>query len=366
MNTVIGAETIILTLVIGGDSQSKDVVGGIGLSLQLHGKALVTYPANRGSEAAISLSLGFNADFVIENHRKNWVAWSKVGEASFVLDLVNDAGFMPMKWDGYVFGVKQLDDMIVVYGTRGVSAIFPASASPTFGLRELVPIGIKSKNAFAGTIAVHYFIDRLGALWQLNNSRNPASRRVVRLGYEEYLEPLVNPCLFFDEYLNRLLISSTAIGYIYTDKGMGGGYGNLSGYCYDAGTILVASPTEISTPLFNFTTDIVDFGERGQKTIESIQVGTDAPEVLEVAYDYRYGITQSFVSTHWIRLNREGVAYLRCAGTEFRIKLRSVVLQALEVDYLNVQYKLTDRRFRRSAKNVAGDLVSNNTPQEVA
>jgi len=307
----------------------------------------------------IRLNFELRGEYVIESSRRNWVGWSKIGEASFVLDRVNDAGFRPMTWRGQVLALKQLQNDAIVYGTHGITRMYPSGV--TFGFRDLLPVGIKSKNAVCGSLAIHYFIDRNDQFWSVTD------RDVSFLGFQEYFCTLENPQMFYDEYLTRVIISDSAGGFIYTVSGLGGGYGNLSAYTYLEGALVTQSPNEILHPPLELTTDIIDLGRRGQKTLESVHVGTDTSERLFLAYDYRFSKSTAFASTNWTIINPSGVGFLKCAGEEFRIKLRSYHLTDFAIDYLNINYKTTDQRFSRSALvpisqgAFAGDLRSDNT-----
>ncbi len=75
---------------------------------------------------------------VANEERKNWVAWSKIGNVSFELDRVNDAGFRPMSWAGYVYQTLQLGNNVIIYGSGGVTRAFPVSSpAPTFGFKDI-------------------------------------------------------------------------------------------------------------------------------------------------------------------------------------------------------------------------------------
>jgi hypothetical protein len=101
--------------------------------------------------------------------------------------------------------------------------------------------------------------------------------------------------------------------------------------------------------------------------LESVHVGTDTDQRLFLSYDYRFSKSSNFVSTPWVIVNPSGVGFLKCAGEEFRIKVRSFYLTEFQIDYININYKTTDQRFSRSALvpiaqgAFAGDLRSDNT-----
>lgn len=333
---------ISLELKLGGHSLSATVTeAGIILSLRLGGGTIDSSVA-RVNGILLSLSLG--ADPVIETTRLNWVGWSKIGEASFVLDVTNDAGFRPMNWSGKVYAIKQLGKGAVVYGSNGITLMSPvASPAPTFSFRDLSFLGLLSKDAVCGTEFLHYFIDAKYQLWKLT------AEGLTKLDFNEFLKVLVAPTLFYDEYIKHVLISDSEHGFILAEDRLGDGYANLSGYVYESGELLVSSPLLINYEPLSLTTDILDFGRRSQKTLTNVQVGTDVPEWLEIAYDYRFDLKEDWRCTRWVRLNKEATAYLTCAGIEFRVKVRARRLTSLDVDYINISFKTTDQRFSRSA-----------------
>lgn len=289
----------------------------------------------------ISLSLTLNGEPVQESHRRNWVGWSKIGEASFILDVTNDAGFRPMSWSGEIYAIKQLGKGAVVYGDNGITLMSPAQA--TFAFRDLALIGLLARDAVCGDDTTHYFIDKKFQLWKLS------AEGATYLNFSEYLGVLSNPVMHYDQFLKHVLISDSAHGFVLVADKLGSGYTQLSGYVYESGSLLIAGPQLVTVEPLSFTTDILDFGRRSQKTLTNVQVGTDAPEQLEVAYDYRLGIRDAWRTTRYIRLNKEGIMYLPCVGIEFRIKLRSRHAVSCDIDYLNISFKTTDQRFSRSA-----------------
>jgi hypothetical protein len=328
----------------------------IRLLVRLQGDTAIGIPVAVNTQ--IRLELKITGEFIIESARRNWVGWSKIGSASFVLDRVNDAGFRPMDWRGQVLALKQLQNSAIIYGSAGITKMTPSGV--TFGFRNILPIGIKSKGSVCGSLAIHYFIDRNDQLWSLTDDE------VNLLDFAEYLAELSNPQLFYDEFLLRVIISDAQNGFIYTASGLGGGYGNLSAYTHLLGALVTQSPNNIIQSPLDFVTDVIDFGRRGQKTLESVHVGTDTTERLFLGYDYRFSKSSQFASTPWVVVNPSGVGFLKCAGEEFRIKIRSFHLTDFAVDYININYKTTDQRFSRSALvpisqgAFAGDLRSDN------
>ena len=293
-----------------------------------------------------------NMDMHIIPAGSHIMGWGKVGEARFILDRTNDAGFRPLEHPGEVLAMRQLGDRrIIIYASNGISTMVPVAApngTPTWHFETLSHLGIRWKDAVCGNRSQHYFLDAEGSLCRLSE------QGIESLDYQEFLAPLDPPVLmFYDEFEGRVYISNKDYGFIYEEgSGMGAGWGSLTGLVCLNPTRRFLSHAPLDLPVFELVTNIIDFGYRGQKTLESVQLGTGLNIVgsLSVAYDFRYDQDGRFWrTTHWQRVNREGVAYLKCAGIEFRIRVRSdMPMPGIDLDYINVQYKVTDRRFLRS------------------
>jgi hypothetical protein len=276
-----------------------------------------------------------------------WVGWSKIGEAKFSADLVNDAGYMPMDWPGVVYLVKQLGKNVIVYGSGGVTLLYPVKEpAPTFGKQNIMLTGAMCKTAIAGDEHMHFFLDIAGVLWRLS-SEGPE-----RLGYEDYFSTLNNPILSYDSYKRYLFVSDPDNGYMLTMAGLGGGYAGITGFLKDVGGGKFIAPSAVVTPPLNIVTDVIDMKYRGLKTVESVQFGLNVDDAAYAAIDFRYSKDADWRTSHWVRLSPEGVAFIRVSGLEFRFRLQLQEYAFCEVSYLNIQYKKTDNRFVRSNMGV--------------
>jgi len=102
------------------------------------------------------------------------------------------------------------------------------------------------------------------------------------------------------------------------------------------------------------TTDIMDFGHKGIKTIQWLEVGYGAVHASDKVYvkvHYRYNKIDAFSSTDYILVNDEGYAYVPAGGTEFKFEVfydsNGYMTDTRYIDYVNVKYKATDKRFIR-------------------
>lgn len=296
-----------------------------------------TYAAGVLVEGGIDISVNLVAEWYSISGRENWVAWSKIGEASFVMDKTNEAGLRPMSWNGWAWKVYQLDDMAVVYGENGITMMYPVdSPAASFGFKDISRVGIISSHAVAGSKHVHYFITSTGDLWKLTK-QGPE-----KLGFREFLIVLADPHLLYDEANQRLFISDGETGYVFKD-GLGGGYATITGITNN----YASSPSALVDIPISIMTDTVDLGHRGIKTITFVEIGTDTTENLFVALDFRYTKDEEWRTSDWVQTNPEGVARISVAAVEFRVRIKQTTFDELRIDYINVRHQRADRRFLR-------------------
>jgi hypothetical protein len=304
-------------------------------------------------EDELSVETLISGTAVANTNRQNWVGWSKIGNVSFELDLTNDAGFRPMEWGGYVYQVKRLGGNVVIYGKVGITMAMPVGEpAPTFGFKELANFGIKNKTAVCGDEFVHFFINHIGALYKLTTNG------LEYLGYEEFLFPLVNPVIIYDDVDNRLYIGDSTSGYIYNDTSLTGGYAGMTGLLRIDYLKAGIGPSEIVIQPVSICTDVMDFRSRGLKTIESMQFGVNSSKHLYAAIDYRYSKDKAFKTSRWTKVNDDGIANLRVAGVEFRIRLKALEYGEFELSYINIQFKPFDKRSVRGPIGVEGQGTS--------
>ncbi len=333
-----------------GASLSSTFTGDTTIQVEVGLTGSGVLPVIVSTDTSIDLTLELAGEATSNSQKSNWIGWSKIGEVAFDLDSMNDAGYKALDWSGYVYAILPLGKNAVVYGSGGVTLLYPVgNPYPTFGFKQISTIGVLAKGAVCGTFSQHFFIDNLGQMWQLSEEKG-----LKLLDYAEYFSGLVNPTLLYDEYRQRALIGDGSVGYTLTTDGLGGGYEELTGFAYIDGAVIVTSPGPLNRRPLQFTTNIIDFKHRGMKSIESVQIGTDSNEELYIAYDYRFKKDTAFRSTLWTRVNKEGVGHLKASGVEFRVKLRVLLAHDFDIDYITIQFKNIDRRFTRGPRESVG------------
>jgi len=277
----------------------------------------------------MDFSLSISGDYASAGKRLSWVKWPRIGTLDFTIDKSNRAGEMPMDWPGSVTGLRKLGDRIISYGSNGVSILTPAGKM--FGLNTIHKTGLLGRDASAGSDFVHFFIDKVGRLYQFDTA-------LKLLDYREYLASLTNPVLTLDMEEHLLYICDGTNGYIYSpdSKSLGKGPPNVSGIGYQDGTQYAVAPAAVVTPAFEICTDIYDFGTRQFKSVFMLNFGTNLSGQLQAAMDFRRDITDSFTTTPWVDVSERGWAKITRKGSEFRFRARLASYEYFELDRFEV------------------------------
>uniref|UniRef100_A0A6M3KQT6 Uncharacterized protein n=1 Tax=viral metagenome TaxID=1070528 RepID=A0A6M3KQT6_9ZZZZ len=289
----------------------------------------------------VTVSISPNADMITEGVKKNWVKWSNIGNLDFTVWKDNIAGERPLDWKGWVYDVKKLGNKVVVYGQNGVSLLAPSGS--TYGLLSVHRVGLKGRQAVAGNEKVQFFVDSTGRLYSIGETVMKASLFETSiypnlLDYSEYLVGMGDLVLSWDEVNNLLYICDGISGYVYSadSKSLGSGPINVTGVGGQSGTAYIAASGTIANPVFEICTDIYDMGSRKNKTISSIELGTDVTGDLWASIDYRLDKADAFSSLSWHRVNPSGISPIPCFGLEFRFRVKRTTYAYFELDYIKV------------------------------
>jgi len=285
-------------------------------------------------ENTSELAVSSEAYMYTQPAKANWIKWSHIGSIDFTINRGSVAGEALLDWSGLVYQILQLGTKVIVYGLNGVSIMTPHGIS--YGMQTIHRRGIKGRNACLGLDSEHFFIDDLGDLYIIKE-------QLQLLGYREYLSKLTSPVLSYDNSSELLYICDDTYGFVYNPKtqSLGEGPVNITGIQQKNNITYIAAPSNIIVPVLEIWTDIIDFGTRDAKTIESIEVGTDLIRNLLVNIEFRNNKSSVFQRLSWEVCNPAGISYLFCHGVEFRIGLKLTSFDYLEIDYLNIKGRIT-------------------------
>jgi hypothetical protein len=222
--------------------------------------------------------------------------------------------------------------------------------------------GIVARGAVAGDDNNHVYMDQSGLLMQIK-----ASLEVVPLGYREYLFNSIGSDILISHVTNpqnldtfgEFYISDGSRNWGLTKNGLfQHGQSITSAYYFQGATVGLGS--DLSNPsdiVGRIGQDVIDFKLPGLKTIEHIRligretIWSDEDDIdLTVALDYRYamGDDQSWSTTSYKGVNKEGVVAFPVTALEFRLRILISDYEKLDIEYAEFSIKHGDKRFKRS------------------
>jgi hypothetical protein len=108
---------------------------------------------------------------------------------------------------------------------------------------------------------------------------------------------------------------------------------------------MVGSAIELTDRTAKWKTSAFDLGSRDSKSIEYLELGTDADWTASA--EWKNANINSFVTCPSIPVRRESAGRLKISGVDFKLRLTCNV--PAELDYVTVRYKQQARRFKRGA-----------------
>jgi len=272
------------------------------------------------------------------------VAWSDIGSAVFTLDRKNEAGYREQDFSGPVVEVKKLGQAAVVYGYNGVSAYAPVTVPvATFSYKNLSSVGIFNKGAVAGDDKEHCFVGSDGYIYKIDSTF-----KVTQMGYQEYITQLTDGLVIvnFDASTGDYYFSDGVKSFILTPKGMAEIYQRISTLERYNGVKYGVSSDDTDSS-FLAVTDRMDFGFRGRKSSECIEISAQGSGSFSAAVDWRNGPGESFQRTDWVPVNDQGVARIKVSAVEFRFAIKCTVCTDAFLSSMKVRYKMDDMKSLR-------------------
>ena len=309
-----------------------------------------------------------------------WVEYNYVAASTFTIDNItvtkddaeeesmalhyarrNESGAMPMDFQGTVLKTLPLRNQVMVYGVDGVSALIPSSQPfPTFGLREGVHrLGIASRDAAAGDINEHVFVDTSGVLYKVDGEGV-----IERLGFEEFLSPLLGQQFTINYDPNRQGYhitgdtGSNVESYYLTKENKLSKHHQLVSSIYhrDGGLIGIGEDDATPTTLA-WKSNIIDFGWNEIKYLSWVEIAYTNITSLTVEVEYRHAKADSFVSLGTRIGSPDGRFFIGASGVEFQITLAGTTAAGAEIERIDVRYDSHDNRTARSPRRKSPSLT---------
>lgn len=318
--------------------------------------------------------------------KKNFVAWTSIGDGSFLRNLLflnkivtgpfeeqtdtnwnqwivealqrGDFGFMPMPFSGEVQALVPQGDAVVAYGTNGIAYLNLAPANELmtggYGAIPITHVGIHDRGSAIEAGGQQVFLGSDGALYSFDPKEG-----MQFLDYQDTFAPLISAgqecAMAFDARERQVYINFPNAAYIFT-PGLGlAQSGRIVSFVERIeGSAVYAVGSSVETTL-QAVTNSFDMDSSALKTITLVTLGmnVDSGQTISVAIDYRYRRNDPYVRTPAIQTNKEGSVFLRVTGIDFRIIVNGALDVQTDINFIEVRYQQTDKRYRRGPSDLA-------------
>ena len=276
----------------------------------------------------------------------------------------NTCGIMPMPFYGEVMSMKPLGKNVVVFGSDGVAALYLAQS--TYGMEELLKIGLLSRDSVAGDETGYIFLTSDGNLWSVDGEL-----KIERLGYQEFLKDLDpdTTVMTFDPMERDYYIATADECYVLSRDGrLSQGYRSPTGFVKELapqiGSSQVFDPDQ-SLAVWadnslgfdaSFKTDIYSLTPGSTDTLHSVAIESPQSYTISVRPHFRTKLSAAFTAGSWTAIDANGEAILNVTGEEFQLELKVASSVASTVPDIDIDS--VDINFMGVGKRTIGTLIS--------
>ena len=244
---------------------------------------------------------------------------------------------------------EQLGVRIIIYTDGGVYAAMQKEEGGFF-VQKLLVTSVTSPQHVAIGVGRHYAVDRQGVLWVFYEDSLPK-----KLGYQHLLGDIVGDSgfkLFYDQRGEDLYIAGNGVGYKLHGESLSEISSITTGVFEELATAtpsLAGTYRGTNSSTFELLTHIGEAARRSQKHIHSVEVGYRGLTNVTVSAQVQYQRGAAWQSTAAIPVNKEGVAFVRVAGADFKIKVAGEISDraSATIDKITVRWRPTDSRYIR-------------------
>jgi hypothetical protein len=339
----------VLTSVDGGLFISVTVDGGIATVVSsVESEAFLSNPFG---EAEIVVVSSVSGQFVPTYTGSNKVMWSDIGSLDFAQSINNIAGWKALEFEGSAWRALRFKNTVIVYGSGGVSVLFPIS-DPVSTWSELLldSGGILNPRAVVETPDGHLFIGRDYQLYSiLENSKSLRSTAIPvinKLGFREFIQSLEgSPRMFHEPVTRRTFISGTNKTLLISEGEMTEVPIEIQGAIFTS-TLRVCQSAQ-ANELVRLRTQELRFGNTNFKTLVSIAFDFDLFNVtLPMCSIYiRDTATKLFVLAKTVKITDSGQAFPALTCAECMIEVSFVPLSKLAIRKFDITIQYSDKRF---------------------
>ena len=307
------------------------------------------------------------------------MVWSGIGNFEFNPVTDPTAGFRRIPFPNSIgkqptiYKIFPHHTGLVIYSDAGRAflSLEAVESTATYSLQPLKGLGIASGNHVAGNQYIQGFIDLYGDfwVWELQHATVKFDGGVVKkLGYRSYIKELLDysseedhrVIVSYIDKTKRFYISNGNQCLVINEFGACGIFQCVSSVIvgYDGrlyGTFRNTQDTE-----GRFVSGEVDFGTRALKSVESMigSIKHASDSSLHFAVDWRMSNDTPFKRTPWKPTGPQGEAVIKVTAAAFRICGRISNYVDAEIEYLALNLKYPDNRFKRGPTLDPANVVS--------
>jgi hypothetical protein len=269
--------------------------------------------------------------------------WSMIGFMNFTPEQNNEAGYRRCPYGGIVQHTKRMDDFVVGYSSKGIVFLMPVGEPvTTFGFKEVCDVGIINQGAMNGNLTRHIFVGEDFII------REVTKEGVKELGYQSYMEQLVGEDIIvsYDSHTKDFYIGNSTKTFLLSLYGMTEVQQHPSAvWRSNNGSYML--PETVDSRMPTITSEPIDMGYAGQKTIATIESDVAVVDGPEAGADYTNNNTLWGIATYK-PINDQGIVALAVSGNAFRASLRfAEIYNNTRISYIKIRFKMTDLRGMR-------------------
>jgi hypothetical protein len=286
----------------------------------------------------------------------NAIIWSAIGAMDFDPFVNRTAGFSSLiaaRGDGTLCQIQRLlplIDGVAVYTNHGQTVLSDSVVGNTFtyGRVPLHGLGILSGNHVAGDEYCHGFIDTNKEFWILE-----PGAKLQKRGYRDYISKIFETdnevIVSYIPLRKQWYISAGAHSLVVNSHGAFTVYQAVSSALVGWNGMYYGTFRELNDFAGRVTVDVTDFGSRGLKTLESVEIGASCAEgtTVHASTLWKSHKEKSYQDSRSILTNPLGAARLNVTALEYKITITFSHFAGSDLSSVTANVKYPDARFRR-------------------
>ncbi len=271
----------------------------------------------------------------------NEIIWGAIGAATFIVDELNTSGSAPCPLTKPAEKILPLGDALVTIGTSGY--FISKFSGVALGIGIPNNVGMISRDAVANIEEGIAFVDTSKGLRILSAA--------FKLSDGEFTEALSvlgdDITLNYDQVRGELFITDGLTCFIRTKYGLSESSQCIFQYISSGSLEQVVLTDNTAKEYAQITTSSFDFGSRGDKSIDVIEVGLSSTGKAYLTVSSKATKSSNWEVSQPCEINDSGAVVIPASGVEFKFTVKFDTIAGARIDYIRPRVKFTDNRYKR-------------------